>query len=134
MNVRNCRYCKRLYNHVIGPSICPMCRDEREKEFQQVKKYVQDNRGASINQVSEDCDVEIKQINQWIREERLQFAEDSPIRVACEKCGAMIRAGVYCDRCKADMANTLGSAYKKETPVPQEPVKKQSERDKMRFL
>jgi flagellar operon protein (TIGR03826 family) len=134
MNVRNCRYCRRLFNHVVGPPICPTCRDEKEKKFQEVKKYIQDHRGATIHEVSEECDVEVNQINQWIREERLQFSEDSPIRVKCEKCGEMIRAGVYCDKCKAELANTLGSAYKKELPVTEEPKKKQSEKDKMRFL
>ena len=134
MNVRNCRYCRKLFNHVIGPPICPQCREEKEKKFQEVKKYIQDHRVAAINQVAEECDVEINQINQWIREERLQFAEDSPIRVSCEKCGEMIRAGTFCDKCKAAMADNLGSAYKKEVPVPAEPEKKKSERDKMRFL
>jgi len=134
MNVRNCRHCKRIFNHVIGPPICPLCRDENERKFQEVKKYIQDNRGATINMVSEDCEVEIKQINQWIREERLQFADDSPIRVSCEKCGEMIRAGVYCDKCKIEMTNTLSSVYKKEPVVKEEPKKKQSDKDRMRFL
>ncbi|MDR2546050.1 MAG: flagellar protein [Lachnospiraceae bacterium] len=133
MNVRNCRVCKKLFNYVYGPPVCPLCKDAKEKKFQEVKKYIQDHRGANIHQVSEDCEVEVNQINQWIREERLQFAEDSPIRVSCEKCGEMIRAGVYCDKCKADMANTLGNVYKKE-PIKEEPKKKQSDRDKMRFL
>jgi methionyl-tRNA synthetase len=114
--------------------MCPLCREEREKKFQEVKKYIQDHRLASINDVSEDCEVEVNQIHQWIREERLQFAEDSPIRVNCEKCGAMIRAGVYCEKCKMEMANNLSSAYKKEMPIQPEPRKTPSERDRMRFL
>ena len=134
MDVRNCRQCKRLFNHVYGPSICPACREEKEKKFQEVKKYIQDHRGATIHQVSEDCEVETNQINQWIREERLQFAEDSPIRVSCEKCGAMIRIGAYCDRCKNEIAANLNSAYKKEAPPPEPAKKQQSDRDRMRFL
>ena len=134
MNARNCRSCKKLFNHVSGPPICPKCREEKEKKFQDVKKYIQDHGQASINQVAEECEVEINQINQWIREERLQFAEDSPIRVACEKCGTMIQTGALCDRCKSEMANTLGSVYKKEAPVKEDPVKKQADGNKMRFL
>ena len=134
MNVRNCRVCKKIFNHVSGPPICPGCRDAKEKKFQEVKKYIQDQRTASIHEVAEACEVEISQINQWIREERLQFAEDSPIRVACEKCGEMIRAGAYCDKCKAEMTNTLSSVYKKETPVVEAPAKKDKDGNKMRFL
>jgi flagellar operon protein (TIGR03826 family) len=133
MNARNCRICKKLFNYVYGPPICQVCKEAKEKKFQEVKKYIQDHRGATINQVSDDCEIEVSQINQWIREERLQFADDSPIRVNCEKCGTMIRAGVYCDKCKAEMTNTLSSAYKKEVVI-EEPKKKQSEKDRMRFL
>ncbi len=134
MNVRNCRYCGRLFNYVLGPIMCPVCREAREAKFQDVKNYIRDNPGASINDVSQECDVEVNQIHQWIREERLQFSEDSPIRVACEKCGTMIRAGVYCDKCKTEMTNTLNSAYKKELPKQPEVKKSTTERDRMRFL
>jgi methionyl-tRNA synthetase len=118
----------------MGPFICPTCREEKEAKFQQVKTYIQDHRGATVHEVSEECEVEVNQINQWISEERLQFSDDSPISVNCEKCGAMIRSGVYCEKCKAEMANNLSSAYKKEPVKVEEPKKKQSEKDKMRFL
>jgi len=135
MNVRNCRSCGRLFNYVLGPIICPLCREEKEKKFQEVKEYVRDHRLANIGDVSKDCEVEVSQIHQWIREDRLQFAEDSPIRVACEKCGVMMRSGVYCDRCKKEMTDNLGSAYKKELPPPPPSVKKRvSDGDRMRFL
>lgn len=134
MNVRNCRSCGRLFNYVTGAAICPICREEKEKKFQEVKKYIQDHKMASVVEVSQECEVEVNQIHQWVREERLQFAEDSPIRVSCEKCGAMIRAGVYCEKCKIEMTNTLNSAYKKETPVSEPAKKKVTERDRMRFL
>ena len=134
MNVRNCRYCRKIFNHVMGPAVCPSCREEKEKKFQEVKNYIRDKRVASVNQVAEDCDVEVNQINQWIREERLQFSDDSPIRVSCEKCGEMIRSGTLCEKCKAEMTSTLSSVYKKELPVQEKPTKKTAESNKMRFL
>lgn len=136
MNVRNCRKCGRIFNYVIGPIFCPKCREEQEAKFQEVKKYVQDHQGADIQEVSTECDVDPGQIRQWIREERLQFAEDSPIRIACEGCGAMIRSGKYCDKCKMEM--TTGFKHAMGGNKPQEPERKpapaKSERDKMRFL
>lgn len=136
MNVRNCRKCGRIFNYVVGPIICPRCREEQEAKFQEVKKYVQDNHGADIIEVSEACEVDAGQIRQWIREDRLQFADDSPIRIACESCGAMIRSGRFCDKCKAEMTNGFKQAMKpKETEKPKEqPKKNMSDRDKMRFL
>jgi flagellar operon protein (TIGR03826 family) len=134
MNARNCKNCGRLFNYVLGPPICPLCRDAKEAKFQEVKKYIQDHRGANINEVSDECEVEVKQINQWIREERLQFADDSPISVNCEKCGAAIRSGVYCEKCKNEMASNLSTAYKKDPPKIEPPKKKDPDKDKMRFL
>ena len=122
MNVRNCRKCGRIFNYVVGPAICPACREAMEEKFQEVKKYVQDNRNATIPDVSEACDVDPNQIKQWIREERLQFADDSPIKVTCEVCGAMILSGRYCDKCKLEMVNNLNGAIRKpQAPAP-EPV------------
>lgn len=100
MNVRNCKKCRRLFNYVTGPHICPQCREELEKQFQIVRKYVQEHRDCDINAVSEACDVDVQDIRQWIREERLQFSEDSMTGLSCEACGVMIRSGRYCESCK----------------------------------
>lgn len=135
MNVRNCRKCGRIFNYVMGPIMCPRCREDQEAKFQEVKKYVQDHHGADIVEVSKECDVDPGQIRQWIREERLQFADDSPIRIPCESCGVMIRAGRFCDKCKIEM--TTGFKHAIGQDKPREPEKKpvsQRDRDRMRYL
>ncbi len=135
MDVRNCRTCGRIFNYVAGPPICPRCKEAKEAKFQEVKQYVTDHSGADIREVAEECDVDIQQIRQWIREERLQFADDSPIRIACEGCGAMIRSGRFCDKCKADMTKGLRSAMGMDKPSQPEPFKeRKSDGNKMRFL
>jgi len=135
MNVRNCKKCGKIFNYIAGPIICPRCRQGQETKFQEVKKFVQENHGADIKEVAEACEVEVKQIRQWIREERLQFADDSPIRIPCEGCGAMIQSGRFCDKCKMELTNgfkhSIGMDKPKEEPA-RKPVR--SERDKMRFL
>lgn len=110
MNVRNCRRCKRLFNYVVGPYFCPSCRDELEQEFQKVRKYVQDNPRSDIRTVSEACEVDQSQIRQWIREERLEFSDDSSVGINCEKCGKMIKSGRFCPECKASMTQTFSNA------------------------
>lgn len=135
MNVRNCRRCGRIFNYVLGPILCPKCREDQETKFQEVKKYVQDHIGADISEVSNECEVDPGQIRQWIREERLQFADDSPIRIACESCGAMIRSGRFCDKCRMNMANGFKGAMGQDK-VQKPEIKPASNRDKdrMRFL
>ena len=44
MNVRNCRKCGKIFNYVSGLPICPACRDEAEKKFQVVKKFIREIR------------------------------------------------------------------------------------------
>ena len=80
MNVKNCRKCKRIFNYVMGPVLCPRCREEEEEKFQEVKKYVIENPGSGIQEVSEACDVSVNLIRQWLREERLVLSDESPMQ------------------------------------------------------
>lgn len=113
MNVRNCKKCGKLFNYVAGAPVCPMCREELEKKFHEVKKFILEHPGVGIAEVSEMCEVETSQVRQWVREERLEFAEGSVVDIACESCGTPIRTGRFCDKCKATMINTMSNAYKR---------------------
>lgn len=133
MNVRNCRKCGRIFNYVAGPPVCPSCREKLEEKFQEVKKFVWDNKTATIDMIAENCDVDAQQIRQWVREERLCFTDDSPVGISCENCGALIKTGRFCEKCKREMAADISSAYRKAEPIVQH---KKVDRDnpKMRFL
>lgn len=133
MDVRNCRKCGQLFNYVYGVPICPACKEALENTFKEVKKYIQEHPGVGIKQVSEECNVEVGQIQQWVREERLEFASDNGMGVNCESCGAPIRSGRYCDKCKTNLANGFRQAIAKPEP---KPVIKKDTKDspKMRFL
>lgn len=133
MNVRNCRKCRRLFNYVLGPVLCPVCREEEEGKFQAVKKYVRENINTGIQEVSEACDVSVAQIKQWLREERLVLSDESPMGISCERCGIMIKSGKYCEGCKAELANNFNNAMgKKGTYMP--PKQESRTGAKMRFL
>lgn len=130
MDTRNCKMCGKLFNYVNSP-ICPACTKEMDKKFEDVKAYIYDHPGAGIKEVSEENEVSQSMIKRWIKEERLSFAEDSQVTFSCEKCGAPIRTGRFCVKCKGKMQNELGGLYHKE-PVKQE--KKRDTNAKMRFL
>lgn len=135
MNVRNCKKCGRIFNYVSGMPICLSCREDLEKKFQEVKDYIRENKEAGITEVAEACEVEVRQIKQWVREERLEFSAESPVGIDCELCGAMIRSGRFCEKCKVGMANELGKAIEKPKPVKKESKKTDTrENPKMRFL
>lgn len=136
MNVKNCRKCGKLFNYVFGMQVCQDCQNAQEELFQKAKEYVRENPGCSANELAKEVGVEMQQIRQWIREERLQFTEDSQIQLNCETCGARILTGRFCDACKNNMSNSLQSAFGMNSkPVKQEPEKRRTaESNKMRFL
>lgn len=132
MDVRNCRSCGRLFNYMTGAPICESCKKKLEEKFQEVKAYLEEHPNSSVETVSEELDVSVKQIRQWIREERLSLSVAGADGIVCEQCGAPICSGRFCEKCKAEMVNTFSGAIEK----PKEPEVKKPERDgnRMRFL
>ena len=117
MNIRNCKKCKKLFNYVTGPNICPTCKAEVEQKFQEVKQYIQNNERSDMQDVSDACDVEVAQIQQWIREERLLLSYNSPMGIECERCGSKIMRGRFCEKCKSEMTNDFNGAIGKNKPT-----------------
>ncbi len=135
MNVRNCGGCGRIFNYLGGPILCQACRENMESKFQEVKEFIRENPGVSIQEVSETCDVPTAQIQQWLREERLEVTENSAIYLNCESCGASIRTGKFCEKCKLNMTMGFQSILDANKPKGR-PQTKGNNKDnpKMRFL
>lgn len=131
MEVRTCKQCKRIFNYLTGPSICPACKDMLEEKFLVVKEYVRDNPKEGINEVAKANEVSINQIRRWIREERLSFSEDSGIGIDCESCGRMIRSGRLCQSCKDKLLGKVDEMYRVDESYV---AKKHREAARMRFM
>ena len=135
MNVKNCKKCGKIFNYVLGPQICPACQEALENKFQEVKEYIREHRDTSnITTVAEECNVDVNQIKQWVREERLVFGEESAMGIECESCGAMIKSGRFCEKCKNDISKGLIDAAGLNKK--REPERKAMHREaaRMRFL
>lgn len=133
MNVVNCKTCGRLFNRISDERVCPQCKQKLEEKFQNVKEYLNENPRCPMEELAQENDVTVKQIKQWVREERLVFSEDSPVGIECENCGQMIRSGKYCATCKSKLANNLQKAYAVDPPKTREDgVRRDGSR--MRFL
>jgi flagellar operon protein (TIGR03826 family) len=133
MDVRTCRRCKNLYQHITGPEICPRCRRKEEELFQIVKQYLRENPGASMQEVSEETEVPTYLIVSFLRAGRLQIAPNSPIALSCERCGTKILTGRFCNKCSNNLVNDLNEMareFRKENQA----LHQDEGKNKMRFL
>lgn len=133
MEVRTCKLCKKIFNYAGGDPICEPCKRKLEDKFQEVRTYIDENPGSSMEMVAEECDVSTKIIKKWIREERLELKAGGGITIECESCGKPITTGRFCEECSNKMADELGKSIAKKKP---EPVKKNTgdNKQRMRFL
>lgn len=124
MEVRACNKCRRLFRYINGPdNLCPECRQISseigqelmqetkailipmnsgdEDKYRIVKDYIMLHPKASIAQISEANEISITKLYEWIRQDKLEFSEDSKFAwFECEVCGAKIKSGTLCWRCK----------------------------------
>jgi hypothetical protein len=123
MELKVCKNCRRLFKYIYGPELCQDCIKlvhseekehypeltatlkpmitEEEKKYVQVKDYIMAHPKATIIQISEANDITPMKLFEWIREDRLEFSEDSKHAwFECARCGAKIKSGQLCNRCK----------------------------------
>jgi flagellar operon protein (TIGR03826 family) len=134
MYAKNCARCGKMFAHLSGPPLCPACREEDEKDFKRVKEYLYDHRGASMTEVSEALNISISKLKRFLKEGRIEIMEDSNFVLQCERCGASIRSGQYCDACSKELADELkgvASQVKDKRPDEANGYKKA---EKMRYL
>lgn len=134
MDIRNCKGCGKIFNYVAGPIRCQACRESMEGKFQEVKDYIRSNPGVGIPEVSEACDVDAAQIRLWLKEERLEVTEDSAIFLNCEGCGAPVRCGRYCEKCKYEMTKGFKSILEENKSKNPRRETEDKNNPKMRFL
>ncbi len=133
MDVRICKGCKKMFQYVAGPQLCPRCRQLEEEMFQRVKEYLRENPGESMNIVSEETEVPVVLIEKFLREGRLEIASNSLISLSCEICGRKITTGRFCHTCKGELTNNLNEA-KRSLVKENAPKATQHDGEKMRFL
>ena len=117
MDIRNCRVCGSMFQYV-GNRVCPKCTRYLEEQLQEVKAYIEEHKGATVREVSEEFDIPVKQIHRWVQEERLMFAPGVETGIVCQKCGIPIPQGTLCQKCAQSLKNGLNDAIRRNEPAP----------------
>ena len=102
MDIRNCKRCGLIYVY-DGFDICLKCRQKDEEDFKKIKEYLDEYPGANIAEVERETGVESKKIIEFLKEGRLEVADDANILLSCERCGTSIRTGRFCEKCAVEM-------------------------------
>lgn len=123
MELRNCRRCKKLFVSV-GRSICPKCVDEEEKQFEIVRKYLEEHPHSTASQIAKATNVPEEQIIEFVKSGRLTI-KDALIAYECEICGRPIYTGKVCIECRKKLFEELQASIKKS----QELAKKKAKED-----
>ncbi|MBD0384186.1 TIGR03826 family flagellar region protein [Paenibacillus sedimenti] len=106
MNVANCPRCGKIF--VKGfMDVCPNCKKEIEQQYEKCLKYLRDNRGATVQELTEATEVSIKQITKFIREGRISIMNAPNMSFPCEVCGTLIRENTMCDPCRTKLVKDV---------------------------
>lgn len=108
--IRYCKGCRKIFQYVSGPVLCPVCKKIDDEEYEKVRTFLRDFPGANMREVSDNTGVSPNKISRWLRDGRLEVSEDSPVALNCEKCGVRIRSGRFCVECSKGLAKEMITA------------------------
>lgn len=109
-----CQYCgcKDLENITIGTYRCVRCGRDNYDDFQTIRNYLEKAGATSAIVIERETGVPRRIIEYFFRNEYLEIPKNSSVRVPCAACGAPIRTGTLCDKCKADPKKKQKADYK----------------------
>lgn len=98
----------------VGEYSCEECGAVAYDDYGKVRRYIEENRGATAAQIEADIGVSQKTIRQMLREGRLEVTADSRAFLHCEVCGRPIRSGAYCPECETKVHRMLESQQREQ--------------------
>ena len=106
MNVANCPRCGKIFVKGFN-DVCPVCVKDIDQQYEKCVKYVRENKGTNINDLSEATGVTVKQITKFIREGRISIMNAPNMAYPCEVCGTLIRENTICESCRSKLVKDV---------------------------
>lgn len=106
MELRNCPVCGKLFVYTVR-NMCPNCAKKDEENFEKVRQYLYDVPNATLDEITEKTGVPAKNVLEYLKEGRLMLKKTNTNILSCERCGAPILTGKYCDKCADEMKKQL---------------------------
>ncbi len=112
--------CGNEFYPAFGVTKCEECIKKDLELQRQVREYVEKNPRVTVVEVSKAFEISPTRVRQMIRNDVIQFTDDSAIKMACEKCGKPIIGGRFCDTC-GQLMTASGAVIKPNQGLPDRP-------------
>lgn len=101
----------------VGEYHCEKCDSVEYDDYGKVRLYLEKHSGANMMQVAEATGVNKKTIQQMLKEDRFQIAQDSKVFLFCERCRVPIRSGRFCNACEIQYHKELEARIRSERTI-----------------
>ena len=135
MEIKLCKHCNGLFETAVGANVCARCSVDNQESFERVREFLKKHPGTSMSKVAEKTGIAHYLIEYFLKQERIEVAPNSPITLACNKCGTRINAGMYCEPCGISLREELSklkNALLEE--IESQPDKKNVMQGRMRYV
>ncbi|MCE5169298.1 flagellar protein [Paenibacillus profundus] len=120
MELSNCPRCGRLFAKAFR-DLCPACLKEIEQEYERCVAYLREKRQAAMQELSEETEVSVRQITQFIKEGRISVYQAPNLTYECELCGNPIREGHMCEVCRTRLIRDMNEARQETSATVEKP-------------
>jgi hypothetical protein len=104
--VDNCPRCGKVYQ--INPhGLCLECRNRDISELQSCIDFMNKNRKANMEQLTEATGVELSRVVKFIQEGKIPMSDYVNLTYPCEVCKAPIREHKMCIHCRSRIKNDI---------------------------
>ena len=105
MRVYTCRKCGKQYESAgLTDGLCEECLMDQLDKYHQVREYLWEHPGSTASDIAAACNCSVRQVMQWVKEDRFMLSDGSKVLLYCANCGRKILSGIYCPACQEAMA------------------------------
>lgn len=109
--IKLCPICHNHMNYIYGEMFqCPSCGRKERTDFGKVREFLEIAGPQPAVIIAEETGVELKVIEKFLREGRVEIPDGSPVYIKCQSCGTDIRYGRYCPDCMLRLSKSLSVA------------------------
>ena len=113
MRTYTCRKCGKKYeSDGLTEGLCNDCLMDKLDKYHQVREYLWEHPGTNASTLAAECGCTVREVMQWVREDRFMLTDGSKILLYCANCGTKITSGVYCKECQGKIARNEAAAEK----------------------